>query len=90
MIVLCNLSINRYNVVYQRAGHITERATFPYFLTSLLRHAFSLTLMIQIQTNKTRIILVIEAVRSSSKISIRRAAMFYKIPRSSFSYRLAG
>jgi predicted HTH domain antitoxin len=46
--------------------------------------------MIQIQTNEARIILVIEAIRSSSKISIRRAATFYEIPRSSFSYRLAG
>jgi hypothetical protein len=39
---------NIFNVVYQRAGHITERATFPYFPTSLLRHVFSLTLMMQI------------------------------------------
>jgi hypothetical protein len=51
---------------------------------------FSLTLMIQIQTNKARIILVIEAIRSSSKISIRRAIILYEIPRNSFSYKLAG
>jgi hypothetical protein len=77
-------------MVYQRAGYITERATFPHFPTSLLRHMFSLTLIIQIQTNETRIILVIEAIRLSSKISIRRIIIFYEIPRSSFSYKLAG
>jgi hypothetical protein len=77
-------------VVYQRAGHITKRATFPYFPTSLLKHTFSLTLMIQIQTNESRIILAIEAVRSSSKISIRRIITLYEIPRNSFSYRLTG
>jgi predicted HTH domain antitoxin len=44
----------------------------------------------QIQTNEARIILVIEVVRSSSKISIRRVVMLYEIPRNSFSYKLAG
>jgi hypothetical protein len=77
-------------MVYQQAGHITERATFPHFPTSLLKHVFSLTLIMQIQTNKARIILVIEAIRLSSKISIRRTIILYEIPRNSFNYRLAG
>jgi hypothetical protein len=90
LVPLYYLISSSYNVVYQRAGHITERATFPHFPTSSLKHVFSLTLIMQIQTNKARIILVIKVVRSSSKISIRRAATLYKIPRSSFGYKLAG
>ena len=44
----------------------------------------------QIQIDEARIILAIEAVRSSSKMSIRRAATLYEVPRSSLAHRLAG
>ena len=44
----------------------------------------------QIQTDEARIILAMEAVRSSSKMSIRRAATLYEVPRSSLAHRLAG
>jgi helix-turn-helix, Psq domain len=44
----------------------------------------------QIQTNEVRIILVIEAIRSSRKISIRVAAKLYNIPHSTLAHRIAG
>jgi hypothetical protein len=44
----------------------------------------------QIQTNEVRIILVIEAIRSSRKISIRAATKLYNIPYSTLAHRIAG
>jgi hypothetical protein len=44
----------------------------------------------QIQTNEARIILAMEAVRSSSKMSIRRAAKLYSVPHSTLAHRIAG
>lgn len=44
----------------------------------------------QIQTSEPPIILAMEAVQSSSKMSIRRAAVLYDVPRSSLTHRLAG
>jgi helix-turn-helix, Psq domain len=46
--------------------------------------------MMQIQTNEARIILAIEAIRSSRKISIRAAAKLYNIPHSTLAYRMTG
>ena len=46
--------------------------------------------MMQIQTNEARIILAIEAIRSSRKISIRAAAKLYNIPHSTLAHRMAG
>jgi hypothetical protein len=46
--------------------------------------------MMQVQTIEARIILAMEAVRSSSKMSIRRAATLYNVPRSTLTHRLAG
>jgi hypothetical protein len=77
-------------VVYHRAGHITERATFPHFPTYYLRYAISQQLIIQVQTNEARIILAIEAIRLSRKISIRTGTKLYNIPKTTLSYRMAG
>jgi helix-turn-helix, Psq domain len=45
--------------------------------------------MMQIQIDEAQINLAMEAVRSSSKMSIRRAAILYEVPRSTLTYRLA-
>jgi len=46
--------------------------------------------MMQIQINEVRIILVIEAVCSSRKISIRVATKLYNISKSTLSDKIAG
>jgi len=44
----------------------------------------------EIQTQEARIILAIEAIRSSRKISCRAAAKIYKVPKSTLADRMAG
>jgi hypothetical protein len=44
----------------------------------------------EIQTQEARIILAIEAIRTSKKLSKRSAAKFYNIPYISLSNRIAG
>ena len=46
--------------------------------------------MPQIYTKEARIILAIEAIRSSKKISIRKAAELYNVPRTSIADRMNG
>ena len=46
--------------------------------------------MFQIHTQEARIILAIEAIRSSKKISIRKAAEVYTVPRTSIANRMNG
>jgi hypothetical protein len=75
-------------VVYHRADHITERITFPHLITLKLQHAFSQLFNIEIQTQEARIILAIEAIRSSKKLSKRYIAKIYKILYITFSYRI--
>ena len=44
----------------------------------------------EIQTQEARIILAIEAIRTTKKLSQRKAAKFYKVPVSTLSDRIAG
>ena len=44
----------------------------------------------QIQTQEARIILAIEAIRTSKKVSCRRAAILYNIPRTTLQARMKG
>ncbi len=44
----------------------------------------------EIQTQEARIILAIEAIRSSKKISQRSVAKIYKVPRTTLAARIAG
>jgi predicted HTH domain antitoxin len=44
----------------------------------------------EIQTQEARIILAIEAIRSSKKISCRSAAKIYRVPESTLRDRMAG
>ncbi len=46
--------------------------------------------MFQIHTQEARIILAIEAIYSSTKISVRKAAALYKVPLSTLSNRMNG
>jgi hypothetical protein len=75
-------------VVYHRADHITERITFSHPTTLKLQHAFSQPFNIEIQTQETRIILAIEAIRLSKKLSKRRATKIYKMLYATFSYKI--
>jgi hypothetical protein len=75
-------------VVYHRADHITKRITFPHPITLKLQHAFSQLFNIEIQTQETRIILVIKVIRSSKKLNKHRTAKIYKILYANFSYKI--
>jgi hypothetical protein len=75
-------------VVYHQADHITKRITFPYPTTLKLQHAFSQLFNIEIQTQETRIILAIKAIRSSKKLSKCRVVKIYKILYAILSYRI--
>jgi hypothetical protein len=77
-------------VVYHRAGHITERDTFPIFPTYLFQSAISLRSIMQIQTQEARIILAIEAIRTSKQLSCRAAAKIYNVPLSTLNARING
>ena len=46
--------------------------------------------MPEIQTKEARIILAIEAIRSTKKMSMRRAALIYNVPLTSLSDRIHG
>lgn len=43
-----------------------------------------------VQDQEAKLILAIEAIRSSKKISLRKAAILYNVPKSSISYRMNG
>ena len=77
-------------MVYHRATHITERRTFPHPTTHKLQDAFFQPFIMEIQTQKARIILAIEAIRTSKKLSKRSAAKIYKVLKAIFRYRMAG
>ena len=77
-------------MVYHRATHITELRTFTEFPTLLLQHAFS-SFTMPVQTQEARIILVIEAIRTSNrKLSRRNAAKIYYVPKSNLRLRING
>jgi len=77
-------------VVYHRATHITERRTFPHPTTHKLQDAFFQPFIMEIQTQEARIILAIEAIRTSKKLSKRSAAKIYKVPEATLRHRMAG
>src|SRR5438046_3038259 len=65
------------NVDYQHSDHISTPITFSPRPTSQLQHAIPPQQQMASQTNEARIILAIEAIRLSKKISMRRAAQLY-------------
>ncbi len=77
-------------MIYYRATHITERRTFPHPATYKLWDAFFQPFIIEIQTQEARIILAIEAIRTSKKLSKRSVANIYKVPKVILRHRIAG
>jgi hypothetical protein len=77
-------------VVYHRVAHIIEWRTFPHPITCKLQHAFFQPFVMEIQTQEARIILAIEAIRSSKNLSRRSAAKIYKVPETTLRHRMAG
>jgi hypothetical protein len=75
-------------VVYHQADHITKRITFPYPTTLKLQHAFSQLFNIEIQTQETRIILIIKVIRSSKKLNKYYIIKIYKILYTTFFYKI--
>ena len=77
-------------MVYHRVAHIIESRTFPLPPTFQLSYAFSQQLQMQVQTQEARIILAIEAIRTSKKLSRRSAAKIYNVPEATLRDRMAG
>ena len=60
------------------------------FSTYQVQHAFSRQPVMQIQTQEARIILAIEAIRTSKNLSRRAAAKIYQVPESTLRSRMNG
>ena len=86
--MIWSLKFSPYNVVYHRVAHIIEWRTFPHPITCKLQHAFSQPFVMEIQTQEARIILAIEAIRTSKKLSYRSAATIYKVPKTTLRHRI--
>jgi hypothetical protein len=75
-------------VVYHRVAHIIEWRTFPYPITYKLQHTFSQLFVMEIQTQEARIILAIEAIRTSKNLSRRSTAKIYKVPETTLRHKI--
>ena len=73
-----------YNVVVHRVAHLS-----PSPLPPKLQHAFSQPPIMEIQTQEARIILAIEAILLSRKLSCCSAAKIYKVLESTLRDRMA-
>ncbi len=76
-------------MVYHRVAYIIESRTFPHFLPLSLLYAFFQQLQMSVQTQEARIILAIKAIRSSKKLSRRKATKIYKVPETTLRDRIA-
>ena len=77
-------------MVYQYLAHISTSRTFLTFPLPLLQDAFSSLFIMSIQTQEARIILAIEAIRTSKKLSRRKATTIYNIPEATLRDRMNG
>jgi hypothetical protein len=66
-----------YNVVYQDVGHIIISDTLTEFPTPFIPYVFSPPSIMSVITQETKIILAIEAIRTSKKLNRRKAAKLY-------------
>ena len=66
-------------MVYQDPAHIITLRTFTEFLTPLLYNAFFPPSIMLVITKEAKIILAIEAIQTSQKLSRRKAAKLYNI-----------
>ena len=71
-------------------GQHTEWATFLPFTTSQLYHEFLPRNKMEPLPKESRIILALEALKKDPKLSERKAATIYEIPRSSLQHRRVG
>lgn len=73
------------NVVHHLADHFSD--TIPLFH---IFYVFSLQQMMLIQSKEARIIVAIESIRFSSKLSIRAAAKIYNVPYTTLAHGMKG
>jgi hypothetical protein len=66
-------------MVYQDVGYIMTSDTLTEFPTPFIPYAFSLSSIISMITQEAKIILAIKAIRTSKKLSYRKAAKLYQI-----------
>jgi hypothetical protein len=66
-------------VVYQRVDHISESINFSEFPTLQLQNVFFLYSNISVVLKESKIILAIEAIRTSKKLSRRKVAKIYRV-----------
>ena len=84
------------NVVHHRAVHTTERSTppnGPLFLgitTFNFDREYFLQLIMSVIDKEARIILAIEAIRSSKKICLSKASVIYKVSKTTLRERMNG
>jgi hypothetical protein len=78
------------NVVYQDVGHIITSDTLTEFPTPFIPYVFSLFFIMSVIIQEAKIILAIEAIRTSKKLSYRKATKFYQVSYSIFCNRMNG
>ena len=71
-------------------AHDRTLRTFREFPTLLLQNAFYPPSTMSVITKEAKIILAIEAIRTSRKLSRRAAAKLYEVPESSLRLRMNG
>jgi hypothetical protein len=76
------------NVVYQDVGHIMTSDTLTEFPTPFIPYAFSPLSIMSVITQEAKIILAIEAIRTSKKLSYQKVAKLYQILYSIFCNRI--
>jgi hypothetical protein len=77
-------------VVYQNPDHIRTRINFSEFLTLFFYNAFFLPFNMSVITEEARIIIAIEAIQTSKKLSRRKAVELYKVLFSTLNGRING
>jgi hypothetical protein len=66
-------------VVYQDVGYIITSDILTEFPTPFIPYVFSLSSIISMITQEAKIILAIEAIRTSKKLNYRKITKFYQI-----------
>jgi hypothetical protein len=79
-----------YNVVYQDPAHIRTPFSFPWHTSLLLYNAYFLPSNMSLIIKEARIILAIEAIRTSKNLSRRKAIKLYEVPFTILNDRING
>jgi hypothetical protein len=66
-------------VVYQDVGYIMTSDTLTEFPTPFIPYVFSLLSIMSVITQEAKIILAIEAIRTSKKLSYRKITKLYQV-----------